>query len=273
MAKYNKSAVYKACLINDKMADKIEYVADTMLLDKDFIQLVMEGVYRSALIYGGAGMGKTHLVETAFKEAGMVAGEDYLLGRGTTSPVMFYAMLYEMRDTGKFVLIDDCDAILRDEDGINVLKAAMDNEFRRVGWNTKSNVKRLTGTGVVPKQFTFNGTVIANTNVAYSGKTGKMAQHFEAIKSRTAEHRMEFDTKDEQFAYVFHLIMNLNYLDNNAETLLTQEQKIAMLRFIMSNLSVASRIDARTPQKLARLIIARPNNWQNHARRLLEQKQ
>lgn len=271
--KYNKAAVYKQCLINDKMAEKIDYVAETMLLDKDFINLVMEGVYRSALIYGGAGMGKTHLVENAFKEAGLVAGEDYLLGRGTTSPVMFYAMLYEMRDAGKYVLIDDCDAILRDEDGINVLKAAMDNEFRRVGWNTKSNVKRLSGDGVVPKQFTFNGTIVANTNVAYTGRSGKMAQHFEAIKSRTAEHRMEFDTKDEQFAYVFHLTMNLDYLDKNAETKLNQQQKIDMLRFIMANLSITSRIDARIPQKLAKLIIARPNNWQSHARRLLENKQ
>ena len=92
----------------------------------------------------------------------------------------------------------------------------------------------------------------------------------DAIRSRCVAWKMNYDTKAEQFAYIFHLVVDKNYLDQDPETALTWAQKIDLLKFIMSNLSIATGLDLRKPQHIARVIRAKPNNWQNHARRFLE---
>jgi hypothetical protein len=168
-----------------------------------------------------------------------------------------------MNKAGKFVVIDDCDAILRDENGINVLKAVMDDKCREVSWNTKSEIRTMDGQGIVPKTFEFKGTVVVCTNIDYERRsTGKMADHFAAILSRTEQLNIDYKTKDSQFAYVAHLMVNVDYLENMATTAgLTVQQKIDLLKFIMVNRSKYTRIDARVPEKLARIMKAEPDDW------------
>lgn len=263
----SKAALYKACLIDTKMAQRIERIKDDIIINNDMMDLVIDGTYKSALIYGGAGMGKTHLLVSSMARHGITLGKDWLFGRCQTSPIIFYQMLWSMRKAGQFVVVDDSDALLRDEDGINLLKGAMDPTYRQVSWNTKSNVKALDGT-IIPKSFEFHGTVIVCTNISYGAKqTTKMAQHFSAIRSRTNEHIMDYTDKDDQYAYVAHLVLDLCYLDRDPQTQLTHQQKVDMLRYIMANRSLFHRLDARYPEKIARLMVSRPTTWEAHARR------
>lgn len=262
--------VYKACLINKQMAALIDTVKQDLEDSEEFIADLVAGVHRSALVFGAPGMGKTHLITAGLKQADKVLGKDYLIARSHTSPMQFYAMLYLMRGEGQFIVMDDCDGIMASEEGINLLKAATDPTFRSVGWASSATAK-IPGTDiVVPKSFDFNGSIVIATNVRQANGKSKMAQHMDAIRSRCVSWKMNYDSKAEQFAYIFHLVIDKNYLDSDPETALTWAQKIDLLRFIMSNLSVSSKLDLRKPQHIARVIRAKPANWQNHARRFLE---
>lgn len=259
----SKAEIYKACLIDNVMAERIAKVDAGIVLKARKFDLCVKGTYTSMLIHGGPGVGKTHLVTTSMARNGRVQGKDYVIYRGNTSPIMFYRALHAMNRPGAFVIVDDADAILRDENGINVLKAVMDDACRIVSWNTKTEIRTLDGTGVVPKSFEFKGNVVVCTNIDYERRTtGKMAEHFAAIISRTEQLPIDYRTKDDQFAYIAHLVINADYLENSEKTAgLTAQQKVDLLKFVMVNRSKYTRIDARVPEKLARLIKAEPTDW------------
>jgi hypothetical protein len=244
------------------MAERIAKVDTDILMQNRKFDLCVKGVFTSMLIHGGPGVGKTHLITTSMARHGLIQDEDYFIYRGTTSPVMLYKLLWAMNRPGAFVVIDDCDAILRDENGINVLKAVMDDACRIVSWNTKTNITGLDGK-IVPKTFEFKGTVVVCTNIDYASRSkGKMADHFAAILSRTEQMQIDYKSKDAQFAYIAHLVVNVDYLEQMPKTAgLTAQQKIDMLKFIMVNRSKYTRIDARVPEKLARIIKAEPLDW------------
>lgn len=269
MSRPSTKDVFKACLINKKIASTIALIEQDLQDSEEFVSDIVSGLHRSALVYGSPGMGKTHLITAELKKAGKQVGVDYLIARSHTTPLQFYAMLYLMREAGKFIVMDDCDGIMTGEEGVNLLKAATDPTFRNVGWASTAKVK-IPGTDIeVPDSFDFNGTIIIATNIRGSIR-GKAAQHQAAIKSRCVSWKMNYDSKEEQFAYIFHLVVDKDYLDSNPETAITWDQKIDLLRFIMSNLSQCARLDLRKPQHIARVMMKKPNAWQNHARRFLE---
>lgn len=267
MSKPTQQDVYKACLINKKMADTIEQIRQDLVDSEEFVTDVARGIHRSALFYGRPGMGKTHLITAGLKAVSKENGRDFLVARSHITPRMFYAMLYLMREEGQYVVLDDCDGVMSNEEGLNLLKAATDPTFRKIGWSSSSEVKLPDGT-LIPSEFEFNGSVIIATNVR-NGTKGKTAQHFAAIKSRCVSWAMNYDSIAEQFAYIYHLVIDKNYLDSDPETTLTCSQKIDLIKFIMSNLSQCTGLDLRKPQHIARVIKSKPNNWQNHARRFL----
>jgi hypothetical protein len=251
------------------MADLIAQVTQDLLDSEEFVQDLVRGVHRSAMVFGPPGMGKTHLITAGLNRAGKVVGQDYLIARSHTTPMQFYAMLYMMRKPGQFVVMDDCDGLMRDEEGINLLKAATDNTFRTVGWSSTAQVK-IPGLDIkVPKSFEFNGAVVIATNVR-GAKSGRAAQHLAALKSRCVSWKMNYDRLEEQFAYVYHLIVDRNYLDQDPDTKLTAEQKVELLEFIQANLVNCTSLDLRKPQHIARVIRSKPGRWHNHARRFLE---
>jgi Cdc6-like AAA superfamily ATPase len=269
MTRPSTKDLYKACLINKQIANTIVQIEQDLEDSEEFVADIVAGLHRSALVYGSPGMGKTHLITKALENAGKKIGVDYLIARSHTTPMQFYAMLYLMREPGKFIVMDDCDGIMTGEEGVNLLKAATDPTFRNVGWASTAVVK-IPGTDeIVPASFIFNGSIVIATNIRASIR-GKAAQHQEAIKSRCVSWKMNYLSKDEQFAYIYHLVVDKNYLDSNPETAITWDQKIEMLRFIMSNLSTCARLDLRKPQHIARVMLKKPNAWQNHAKRFLE---
>ena len=268
--KPTRTDIDKACLINKKMSELIQRVSQDLVDSEDFITDIINGVHRSALVFGPPGMGKTHLIEAGLKKAGKVNGKDYLIARSHTTPRQLYAMLYCMRKAGQYVLLDDCDGVMTNEQGLNILKGATDATFRTIGWNTTASGVKLPTGEEVPDEYQFNGSVVIATNVRQAVR-GKAAQHFAAINSRCVPWQLNYNTKEEQFAYMFHLIVDKDYLDVAKETTLTWPQKIELIRFIMSNLSITNRLDLRKPQHIARVMRAKPNNWQNHALKFLKE--
>lgn len=237
---------------------------------QEFLSDVVAGAHRAAIIYGPPGMGKTHAIVEALKSTGLQENNDYVIARSHTTPGMLYVLLYLMRKQGKFVILDDCDGIIANETGLNLLKGATDPTYRQVGWASTQDLRNSLDGQVLPNSFEFNGSVIISTNVRLATGRGRIANHIDALRSRSAPFALNLESREDQYAQIFHMVMEKDYLIQETETQLTDEQKVDLLKFLLENLDVPRRLDLRLPQHIARTMKTKPNNWQRQARRFLE---
>jgi Cdc6-like AAA superfamily ATPase len=237
---------------------------------QEFLSDVVAGVHRAAIIYGPPGMGKTHAVVEALKLTGLQENKDYVVARSHATPGMLYVLLHMMRKAGKFVILDDCDGIIANETGLNLLKGATDPTYRQVGWASTQQIKNPITGKPLPDTFDFNGTVIICTNVRFASGKGRIANHMDALRSRSAPFSLALDSREDQYAQIFHMIVNKDYLNTDIDTQLSEMQKVDLLKFLLDNLDVPRRLDLRLPQHIARAIKAKPDNWQRQARRFLD---
>lgn len=101
--------------------------------------VVIQGFRPSLIITGNAGIGKTHTVTERIKNSNLVQGRDFVIIKGKSSPFGLYATLFLNKD--KVVIFDDCDAIFKNDDSTNILKAALDSySTRTVSWTSKSTI-------------------------------------------------------------------------------------------------------------------------------------
>lgn len=263
---FNTNKKFFTPKLNQQIMDVAELNEDA----NEFVQSVIKGVHRAAVIYGQSGMGKTHVVINAMAQCGLTEGEDYAVLRSHTTPLMLYTWLYLMREQGKFVVLDDCDGIISKEDGLNLLKGATDNSFRQVGWASTHQIFHPITKEVIPSSFEFNGTVIVTTNVQLAVGKSRIANHLDAIRSRAASFSINLQNKDEQFAQIAYMVLEKDYLANESDTAITNDEKIDLLTFLQKNIKVARRLDLRLPQIIAREMKNKKDNWERRALRLLE---
>ena len=237
---------------------------------QEFLRDVVAGAHRAAIIYGPPGMGKTHAIVEALNNAGLQETNDFIIARSHTTPGMLFVLLYLMRKHGKYVILDDCDGIIADETGLNLLKGATDPTYRWVGWSSTKELRNPTNGKSLPSSFEFNGTVIVSTNVRLASGRGRIANHMDALRSRSAPFSLNLESREDQYAQIFHMIVEKNYLAVDANTEIGNEQKVELLKFLLENLDIPRRLDLRLPQHIARTMKAKPNNWQRQARRFLE---
>ena len=91
-------------------------------------------------------------------------------------------MYIEMyRNTGKLLLFDDCDGVFDTQDGVMLLKGALDTKpVRKISWTGGRGLK-IPDTGeTCPSHFDFNGKVIFISNRSQKSLGSALA----AIKSR-----------------------------------------------------------------------------------------
>jgi hypothetical protein len=248
---------------------RISDVADLNSDLNEFIDGVISGIHRSAVIYGPPGLGKTHSVSGALARAGKVENDDYVIIRSHLTPLELYQMLYFMRQRGKTIIIDDCDGILTNEIALNIIKGATDNKFRRVGWHSSVSIKSPSGKPI-PSTFTFDGSLVVITNVRLAQGKGRLSNHWDAIRSRMTPFHLALEDRSDQYAQIFYAMTELDYLSAAPETTLNEEQKIALLKFFLDNLDLPRRLDLRMPETIARDMKSRPDNWERRARRFLE---
>ena len=264
------SSILKDPIFKPSLRKRIDEVREYNEDAQEFLRDVVAGAHRAAIIYGPPGMGKTHAVVEALKSTGLQENKDYVVARSHATPGMLYVLLHLMRKAGKYVILDDCDGIIANETGLNLLKGATDPTYRQVGWASTQEIRNpLTGKPI-PSQFDFNGTVIICTNVRLASGRGRIANHMDALRSRSAPFSLALDSREDQYAQIFHMIVNKDYLSTDSDTQLSDEQKVELLKFLLENLDIPRRLDLRLPQHIARTMKAKPNNWQRQARRFLE---
>ena len=103
-----------------------------------YTTMVAQGLERALLITGQGGVGKSYNVTRILSAYGK-KGKDYVVMKGKSTVAAMYKFLYDNYD--KIVVFDDCDSILQNTDGLNVLKGVLDTaDVREVSWNNSRAV-------------------------------------------------------------------------------------------------------------------------------------
>jgi hypothetical protein len=139
-------------------------------------KMVGRGIQPSLVITGMAGMGKTHVVKETLKNMGLKESTDFVHFKGRATAAGLFITLYENSDA--VIVLDDCDSVFKDDDAVNILKAALDSyDTRRISYISSKPLKDSYDQAV-PRHFEFTGKIIFISNISQSKLD-------EAVKSRS----------------------------------------------------------------------------------------
>ena len=250
----------------ETLSDKVKFLEETM---EDIYQIsrkVAAGAFNSLFISGRAGTGKTYNVERAMKDEGLVEEDDFMLISGAVSVIMMYKKMYQYRN--KTLIFDDCDAVFRDENGRNMLKAALDTKkIRKISYLKKSSLVfdpkdfeldpqgeyEAIENGLVPAYFEFSGRVIFISNLDKD-----KADPDGAIRSRS----ILVDVNPDDATLMERMKKLLPHLEPKDMPLNEKEE-------IYEFMKEADDVSMRTFVKAAGFKMAGLSNWKRMAQRYL----
>ena len=91
---------------------------------------------KSLLVIGAPSSGKTFNIMDTIKKAGLKEGENYVIKKGKISALGMYRTLIEQIDG--LTIFDDCDSVVGDPDGVNMLKGALDTDpIRQISYDVQ----------------------------------------------------------------------------------------------------------------------------------------
>ena len=219
-----------------------------------YVKTVISGLQPGVIICGAPGVGKTYRIMKQLEAAGYRDGHNMEIIKGKATPRQLYLSLYNYKEKGNILVIDDADALVgpkAPEDCINMLKAALDStsteEGRKVSY-------RVTGTlydddGVeIPKTLYYKGGVIVITN--YSA-----GQLDTALRGRTFVQELDFS--NEQLLQVIE-----DMVDNLGGGLISMRSKTKALDYLkeLAHSGADMEISIRTFNTCARLFAVCEND-------------
>jgi len=244
--------------------DKVKFLEETMDDIYQISRRVGAGAFNSLFISGRAGTGKTYNVERALKDEGLIEEDDYVIVSGAASVIMMYKKFYQYRN-GTLVF-DDCDAVFRDENGRNLMKAALDTKaVRKISYLKKTKAVydpkdvdpeeefNLQEAGIVPNSFEFSGRVIFISNLPKD-----KADPDGAIRSRS----ILIDVNPDDATLMERMKKLLPHLEPTNMPLHEKEE-------IFDFMAQAKDVSMRTFVKAAGFKMAGLPNWKRMAERYL----
>lgn len=223
-----------------------------------YIQGICKGEFRSVIVNGPPGVGKSYSVEKYLQQ--YAEADTYKVAAGHMTPLSLYGNLYQYRNVGDVLVLDDIDSVFEKLEGINLLKAAMDTKpVRQINWESSSAVVVNLG---LPSHFEFKGSVVLISNIGFVRKKGKMQEHLEALKDRSYSLHISSNTKEELYQQVCFMVIKKNLL---REFDIDAEQQSKILDYIGMNLDKINKISLRLAMKLASLMKANPTEWESMA--------
>ena len=184
-------------------------------------KMVGRGVQPSLVITGMAGVGKTHLVKETLKGMGLRESHEFVHFKGRATAAGLFITLYQNSD--KVVILDDCDSVFKDDDAVNILKAALDSyDTRKISYISSKQLKDEFG-DPIPAHFEFTGRIIFISNINQSRLD-------EAIRSRS---------------FVADISMNTAQMFQRMEQLLPTMEKSIPLAAKEQALSIMKDLDKK----------------------------
>jgi hypothetical protein len=227
----------------------------------------VDGTVRGFIISGAPGVGKTHTIEWLLEQHAIKNPSfRFKVVKGAITAVNLFKILQEYRHPGNVVVLDDVDSIFFDDDGVALLKAALDSGTRRkMAWFSESSaLKGGDGKKSYDTEFEYNGTMIFITNTDFQryvteGKN-KLAPHFEALISRSIYLDLKLHGRRAVSLWVDHLVRKNNMLCERFN-ISAHEQNLA-LDFIKKNRDRLRTLSLREALKIGQFIATDRANWE-----------
>lgn len=240
-----------------------ELQPDFVRLDKaynsvsGYIKHIASGELRSLIVNGPPGVGKSAMVQK-FLAQNKTSSQKIVTGHMTL--LALYHALYQHKDKGQVLVLDDVDSVFSKTEGLNILKAAMDTTNQRViSWESTTSMLNQLG---LPTRFNFNGSVILITNVGFGGAVTKQLAHLNALKDRSFCIPIADGGSQSAYKQIAYMVYRHDILKNYK---LSDEVKIELLEYINSNLDNLYTVSLRTIIKLAEVYRLNPKTWQDDA--------
>lgn len=226
----------------------------------EFVASIVRMVARretpSMIICGEGGLGKSYVVNKTLADSGYTAsflddgslGKRYTVVKGFSTAKGLYRILCENKDS--IIVFDDCDAVLKDEDAMNLLKGALDSDAKRViSWNSSRDDD-------LPRSFLFTGGVIFISNLS-------LAKIGQALRTRSmcVDLAMTLDQKLERMTVIADSPDFMPELDRA----ITRKA----LALVSSKKTQAKEVSLRTLIKVARIANSGEKDWASLAEYVL----
>lgn len=226
---------------------------------------VLSGAIRSVIISGAPGVGKSYELIKKLDIAEQAGKVDYIRVSGAISGIGLYKTLYNYRNKNCVVVLDDVDRIFGDEDALNVLKAALDtNKKRVITWMTET---RALKDDDIPTSFEFAGAVVFITNMHFDkliASGSKIAPHISALMSRSIYLDLGIHTNREIMIRIEQVIANGNIFEDD-DIQLSTAQKNDIIQWVRDNHHHMRSLSLREVLHLGNMVRADAKNWKQLA--------
>jgi len=219
-------------------------------------KMVGRGIQPSLVITGMAGVGKTHLVKETLTNMGLRESHEFEHFKGKATPAGLYMTLYANSD--KIIVLDDCDSVFKDDDAVNILKAALDSyDTRQISYISSKPLKDEFGEPI-PSRFEFTGKIIFISNINQSKldpairsrsfvadismNTGQMFTRMEQLMS-SMEPRIPLTAKQQALEIMKALDIKFGGVDINLRSFI-KAARICAMGFDNPEMMVAEQIIA-----------------------------
>jgi hypothetical protein len=252
--------------IVDEVVDKFNTVYDMVKLFSENRYSAVKGL----LISGDAGTGKTHWVQKAFIDTKSTEDVKYVKG-SSISAAALYVILYAYRESGKVIVLDDCDIIHKSpaerNSILDMLKGATEitKGERNISWE-RAAPNPLMVANNVPTSFNFEGSIVWITNETTEDISKKVKNHWNAIFSRFTIIKVYLN-QQEKLLYTLHLIEDIGMLGLNCQgkeggyPLIVQSDTI---EYIKENYKLLPEITPRMAIRIADTRFNFPTDWKKY---------
>lgn len=250
---------------NETDEEAMARIRHTFLMIDKATDSVSRAIMRGLIVSGPPGVGKSFGVEMQLKKAATMhklktGVLNYKIVSGAASAIGLYQILWECKDKEMVVCFDDCDAVLFDEDCLNLLKSALNSgERRKICWNKESRVLK---TEDIPDSFDFHAGIIFLTNINFENvRSGRIADHLKALISRCHYMDLEMDTMRDKILRIKQCVGDgmLTPLE------FTNGEEQIIVSWIENNKEYVRELSLRMVTKIAELVKAFPEDWEEYA--------
>lgn len=225
-------------------------------------QGIVNGHVNGVIVSGAPGCGKSYMLEQVLDRASNEGTINHMVVKGSLSAIALYQLLWDTRRRSQVLVIDDADAIYKDIEAINLLKAALDTGKRRhVHYNKESRVLADAG---IDRAFDYEGSMVFITNMDLARAAEKdtaMSPHYKAFLSRALYVDLGIRTRRDVLTRIAQVVFGEEFLTEND---LTKETAVEMVGWLHKNVDYLSSLDIRSVVKLVGLVKIDPD-WQTLA--------
>lgn len=239
-------------------------IKDTYKAMDDMVKAVSANAVNSLVIAGAAGLGKSFGVNKTLSN--LYGGSyGYIFHRGYIKATHLFRLLWENRNRGQVIVLDDVD-IWDDIQTLNLLKAALElKDTRRIGWGSEKEFVDEDGE-TIPRYFDYEGSIIFLTNERIREmieSKNKYSVHLAAIESRSLVMDMKITSKREYRLAIEMKVYDEGMLKNQGFS----DKEIAdIMEFFNDNFDKFSEHSLRMIEKLSRIYRA-VEDWKISAAR------